>query len=146
MGANPEDGGDDIEGEKRKGHVSNQFPRPFVEISEKEYWAGIHHWVGQAVEYRQVSAQADPAFFDVLNGDLLVSDRNYVRGITVRIQWNHDYAWAVATYKGTRDEVGTVRYFKIGCHHDYEHWSPAMSDQCYRCKKCGYEYCVDSSG
>jgi len=39
-----------------------------------------------------------------------------------------------------------VRYFFIGCQHDYQEYSPRMFEHHYKCKKCGFEYEVDSSG
>lgn len=39
-----------------------------------------------------------------------------------------------------------VRWFMFGCDHDYETWWPVVFERHDRCRKCGLEQIMDTSG
>lgn len=110
----------------------NKLPEPYQESNLDAFWNHLFTWPIAATEFRQVA----------LHG--------YFRGVL--IFYFHDCAFALVQpvkWHSTPDGIKwdePVRVLRIGCEHDFEVTSLAMCLTHYRCKKCGFEQTLDSSG
>jgi hypothetical protein len=126
----------------------NREPKGMVEISEAEFAQSAYFvWMAEAIETRQIITSVNDAVYSARRGmyPLMIfwmdTDPKQASGFAIR----HDY------YEGK------IRYFRVGCDHDYGELSQkearkrgiAHFGNCYHvteCKKCGKILSYDSSG
>lgn len=99
----------------------NRMPKPYKEITMKEYFDQINLW----------HFTYDGAFQLFRDEARAVMDTDYV--IDVFCCFNEDAGYARAVDYCT----GTMKFFRIGCEHDYELIDSDYISNTYKCKKCG---------
>lgn len=122
----------------------NKMPEPWVEVTRDFYFNWGTMWVLDAIESRQITPHHTPELFEPEQKNGFFS---------VRIEW---YWWgAVAVANPTKwgigpnggvEYKGEIRYFRIGCVHDFRKVSGDMHFHNTECTKCGRKWSYDSSG
>lgn len=98
----------------------NKMLRPYKEITMKEYFDQINLW---HFTY--------DGFFQLFRDEArAVMGTDYV--VDVFCCFNEDAGYARAT-----DHTGKIKFFRIGCEHDYELIDEDFCSYTYKCKKCG---------
>lgn len=100
----------------------NKMPKPYKEVSYKEYSAGCHMWHCEYSGFFQVGSKDAK--------DMFGEDCFYV---SVYCEFNKEEGWAEAINNATDEH----KFYRIGCNHN---WELTLSDSLtntYRCKKCG---------
>lgn len=129
----------------------NKMPEPWVEVTRDFYFNWGTMWILDAVESRQITPIHTPELFKP-------GQRNGF--FPVRIEWywwggvavNLPQKWRVAARDTWPDNGGVIyegeiRYFRLGCVHDFkEYKTEGMHMHYTQCTKCGKKWGYDSSG
>lgn len=117
-----------------KGKNLNYMPKPYVEISEQDFWHHVLIWgFSKTQEYRQILPQNAP---DII-------DDKYMHAI--QILYYHTEAIAVMQHT-----VGSIpkpwKFFRIGCDHKgAKGYDTIRGDHSRTCPTCGLKWGWDSS-
>lgn len=99
----------------------NRMPKPYVEISVEEYFAGLDSWALEYSDFHQVLGEDAKALG--YEGQIVV----------VHTKYNGEEGFARLTVPGTNK----YRFFRLGCKHDWEVIDSDSLTDTFRCKKCG---------
>lgn len=99
----------------------NKMPKPYVEISMEEYFAGLDRWALNYTDFHQVRGE-DAAALGYEG-----------RMVVVHTSYNGEEGFARLTVPGEE----RYRFFRLGCKHDWELIESDSLTNTYKCKKCG---------
>lgn len=101
----------------------NDYPRPITYIKPVEYFEAVNSYMIRYTDSRQIFNKGD-----------------CIKGLN--LQFFDENGYGVET-----DYVeNKIKFFKIGCKHDYEEKKIRNQYYGYKCKKCGYYEERDTSG
>lgn len=107
------------------GYRYNDMPRPFTEITYDEWFKQTHIWAFEYYDYKQVTNKQDLV-------EIFGADSGYAE---VYIQYGISSAFAEVVKRYGNETI--VRYFRVGCKHDWELVSSDSISYTQKCKKCG---------
>jgi hypothetical protein len=101
----------------------NEIPEPLEYITTKEYFNNINTYATEYEDSKQIFEEG----------------KGHIKDL--HIQYKHDYGWGYEKdYRNNK-----IRFFRVGCKHDYDVKNIGKCLNEYTCKKCGFKQEIDSS-
>ena len=103
----------------------NSMPRPFIEITHDEWFRQTHMWAFQYYDYKQIMNKQDLV-------EMFGTDSGYAEAY---IEYGISSAFVEVVKRYGNETI--IKYFRIGCEHDWELISSDRISYTQKCKKCG---------
>jgi hypothetical protein len=107
------------------GYGFNDMPKPFTEITHKEWFTQTHMWAFEYYDYKQVMNKQDLV-------EMFGEDVGYAEAY-IEFGCSTGFAEVIKRY-GNKT---IIKYFRIGCQHDWELIQSDSISYTQKCKKCG---------